>query len=619
MLRTHTLRWLAVVALIVPGTDAFAQAAAPAKPAATPAGSQSIGELHGIVVDAQGRALSGAVVSALGGTDVFELAISDSQGRYSFRNLPSGSYLVRARHLGYQPYKGRYVQVAAGAREAWSIKMAPLPTAQAPGVMSASVGGTDSPASASVPPERDTGETAWRLRQIERGAVKDVGQGLTDDSFDDPLVDVRRAMDSPTRVASALFADLAVSGQVNLLTATSFNRPQDLFSLNTGAPRPIAFISLAAPTSDGNWAVRGALTQGDVSSWIVAGSFLRRPDKAHRFETGALYSTQQYRGGNPEALMTLTEGQRTVGEIFMYDTWSVDRRLTLAFGGKYGNYQYLDEPDLMSGRFSASFLPSPVDPLVLRVSAAHREIAPGAEEFVLPAFGPWLPPERTFSSISRSGFRPESVDHIEIAGEGEVRAGVVVGVRAFRQRVDDQIVTVFGVAMSEVPATLGHYHVGTAGTFETFGWGVSVSRRLNGNVQGSIEYTQFDINPVRYGPDDDALMRLSPALLRREERVHDLTATLNSRVAVTATRFLVVYKLNTAYADPTSMAPVTGARFEVQVIQELPFLDFTGARWEMLAGVRNLFRSELFDGSVYDELMVVRPPKRIVGGLTVRF
>jgi hypothetical protein len=67
------------------------------------------------------------------------------------------------------------------------------------------------------------------------------------------------------------------------------------------------------------------------------------------------------------------------------------------------------------------------------------------------------------------------------------------------------------------------------------------------------------------------------------------------------------------------MDPAAGARFEVRINQELPFLDFTGANWEAVAGVRNLFRSDLFDGSVYDELLVVRPPKRVVGGVTVRF
>jgi hypothetical protein len=39
----------------------------------------------------------------------------------------------------------------------------------------------------------------------------------------------------------------------------------------------------------------------------------------------------------------------------------------------------------------------------------------------------------------------------------------------------------------------------------------------------------------------------------------------------------------------------------------------------MLAAVRNLFRSDLYDGSIYDELLVIRPPKRVMGGLTVRF
>ena len=48
-------------------------------------------------------------------------------------------------------------------------------------------------------------------------------------------------------------------------------------------------------------------------------------------------------------------------------------------------------------------------------------------------------------------------------------------------------------------------------------------------------------------------------------------------------------------------------------------MDFSTARWEMLLAVRNFFRDAAADASVYDELLVVRPPKRIVGGLTLRF
>ena len=61
------------------------------------------------------------------------------------------------------------------------------------------------------------------------------------------------------------------------------------------------------------------------------------------------------------------------------------------------------------------------------------------------------------------------------------------------------------------------------------------------------------------------------------------------------------------------------ARFDVQVHQSLPFMDFSSAKWEMLVAVRNFFRDAAPDQSVYDELLVVRPPKRVIGGLTLKF
>jgi hypothetical protein len=161
--------------------------------------------------------------------------------------------------------------------------------------------------------------------------------------------------------------------------------------------------------------------------------------------------------------------------------------------------------------------------------------------------------------------------------------------------------------------------VGTAGDFQAYGWGVSVTRAVNAGTEASVAYTQVDADPRGEADTVDSLMRISPSLLRGQERVHDLTASVSSRLSMTATRVFVVYKLNSAYADALASAPGLAARFEVQVNQEIPFLDFTGASWEMLVGVRNLFRSDLFDGSIYDELLVIHPPKRVMGGVTVRF
>ena len=83
---------------------------------------------------------------------------------------------------------------------------------------------------------------------------------------------------------------------------------------------------------------------------------------------------------------------------------------------------------------------------------------------------------------------------------------------------------------------------------------------------------------------------------------------------------VVLYKLNDAFAAADRVdTPGFGARFDVRVTQALPFMNFRTSQWEMLVGVRNLFHESLENASIYDELLVVRPPKRLIGGLTVKF
>jgi hypothetical protein len=77
--------------------------------------------------------------------------------------------------------------------------------------------------------------------------------------------------------------------------------------------------------------------------------------------------------------------------------------------------------------------------------------------------------------------------------------------------------------------------------------------------------------------------------------------------------------VNTGVAAVNDGSPVRNGRFNVQVRQALPFLNVMNANWEMLVAVSNLFRDEMIDASVYDELLVVQPPKRVLGGVTVRF
>jgi hypothetical protein len=193
-------------------------------------------------------------------------------------------------------------------------------------------------------------------------------------------------------------------------------------------------------------------------------------------------------------------------------------------------------------------------------------------------------------------------------------------VRAFRQQVNDQVVTLFGVSMAEPRHNVGHYHVASAGDFDARGWTVSASRAVGEGLRASLDYTQFVSRWRGVSPDEATLQAAAPSALRKDERIHDMTATLESVIAATETRVFVLYKLNTGFAgaEDTTPSALRNVRFNVQVNQALPVRLFRG-QWEMLVAVNNLFNDEPLDASVYDELFVVQPPKRVLGGVTMRF
>lgn len=604
---------------------ALGQGLRPLAQSAPTVSASAPGELHGSVLDDRGQPVSGAVVSALGATTIF--AVSDRDGRYVFRNLAPGPYLLRAHLQGYLPARGRIMQVTASGRGSSNIILTRRgEAADIPPVLAAGVGASD-PAPPAVVDQHEHDELSWRIRHGKRSVLKDAETVVAELGDEQSFLGRSReslgwAMGQSARLASALFSDLSLNGEINLLTTTSFNRPQDLFAMNVGAPRGVAYIALAAPGKQGDWAMQGTVTQGDLASWILAGSYVRRTPASHAYEAGLSYAMQRYMGGNVEALVAVRDGSRNVGSVYAYDTWTVNPRLALSYGAQYGSYDYLADRGLLSPRATISIRPSPDAPnLTLRATVLHREIAPGAEEFLTPAAGPWLPPERTFSHVTRSAFRPERVDHIEVSAERRFPGDVFVGVRAFRQHINDQIVTLFDVTADDAPPQVGHYQVGSAGNIDAHGWGVSVKRTVTDGIRASVDYTQTDADWHQGLADSDILAKLAASTRRTGERIHDMTASVESRVAPTATRVFVVYKLSSALAaaDALATTPSTGARFNVQVNQALPFLNFTSTQWEMLVAVSNLFHRELMEGSIYDELLVVRPPKRVMGGVTVRF
>jgi hypothetical protein len=603
--------------------------------------SAAPGSLFGRVQDEKGSPVAGVIVSALGTTTTF--AVSDHDGRFEFGTLAPGPYMLRAHLSGYVAPRAQMIQVRASGRTTSSIS---LRRAGSTPVLAAGIGATavdpvdrsedaappalEGTNSAATATDDSHSETAWRLRHARRGILKDAD--LPVDLFADndhpgavtPIDLLSRAVNSPARFATNFFSETPFSGQLNLLTTGSFNAPQQLFSADN-APRNVAYVRVGAPVGErGDWTVRGALTQTDMSSWIVAGSYATRAPARHRYDAGITYSTQRYDDGSPLSRSDFPDGTRSAGTVFAFDSFSLSPTVTLTYGASYSRYDYLDDRNLLSPRMELTI--SGVENVRIIAEASRRALAPGAEEFLPPAeTGIWMPAQRTFSSLGAGDrFEAEHTTHLGLRAERDFGVSTV-SVRAFSQQTVDQLAALFGTQMPGEPdAPAGHYFVGNVGDARATGCTAELRTLIGARVHGSVAYSFADAELM---PTADLryLLLVAPSAVRAtREAIHDLSTRIETNVPETSTRILVLYRVSNAFARPAADAdsgsrPGLDSRFDVQVRQSLPFMNFSSARWEMLLAVRNFFRETSSDQSIYDELLVVRPPKRLVGGVTLHF
>ena len=594
--------------------------------------SAAAGAIEGQITTDRGMPVQGAVVSVIGATTHF--GVTDGSGRFVVRSVPAGVYMVRAHRSGYAPSTRLAVDVRSNARSLYSVTLRKSGTEVGTGgsvppaeLLLAGVSGADVPEIVAVPRDEtappskidddDHSERAWRLRHLKRSVLKDSATSVlarAEGDFDGSTTSgsiLGRAFESSARFASSLFGDFPFSGEVNLLTSSAFDTPLELFS-GDGIPTGVAhFLLNGSAGRHTEWTMHGAMTHGDVVSWFVAGSYRTRTPAVHAYDLGLSYSTQRYDGGNPVALAAVGDVSRNVGAVYGYDHWTVSPRVWIDYGARYARYGYLPGPGQFSPRVGVTY--EAANRLRVKSLASLRMVAPGAEEFV-PAIatGLWVPPERTFSPLQTSqGFAAEKALHYQFGVERDLGDDYVLALRMFRQQVENQLVALFGVRMPERPATdLGHYFVTNGGDFGAHGWGVSLTHAVSARVRGSIDYS---LTTAEWKPES--------TIRRAVERLHDLTTTLQTDIPQTSTRVVVLYRLNSGFSGASTDAaqPKLDGRFDVQVNQSLPFLGSGSARWEVLVAVRNVFREALAEASVYDELLVVRPPKRILGGVMVKF
>jgi hypothetical protein len=583
-------------------------------------------DIDGLVVDEAGAPLAGAVISVIGPTAT--LALTDQHGKFVVPSLPSGRYALQARKVGRNPSPLLTISLNAHAGAHVRLTLVPpgkaAPEASAiveyPVLAAGFVPGSEQEAEAGHP--SNPRETAWRLRHLRRSVLKDADQAAdvaTDDSVPTESWFSRVALDQ----RPSIFADFgdfsSLSGQINLMTVGSFDNPQQIFSAD-GFSHGVAYLSIGSSPADRTaWTVRGAMTEGDFASWVLSGTYAADLGDHHRYQAAMVYGTQRPDRTSALAVDRTAEGGRDLAILHGLDTWTVSRQVAVAYGVDYTRYDYAGTHGLLDPRASLTLKAG--RGLVIRASASRQSVAPGSEELMAPTSdGIWLPPQHAVVLVdAATGVAPERAQMYRVEAERSLSPDSNVRVGVFYQQVSDQVATLFGLE-SEPTEGMPRYFVGDGGDVTARGYDVSLTHAITSRIHGSVTYT---VSTADWSQNPGLLLLadVAPSVVRQgTERLQDVSTSLETDIPESATHVLMLYRINTGFAARDENGrPGIGYRFDVRVTQGLPFLNFSGTEWQALVGVRNFFRDASTTASGYDELLVVRPPKRIVGGLMLRF
>lgn len=600
--------------------------------ATTVEASMRAGLVVGLVKDDRGSAVPGVAVTAIGTTQA--QARTDASGQFRLALVP-GDYILRASRDGYiSPYR-EPVRIRAAAQIERNITITRQPGLPDRRVLLAGTGlgaAADDPLpveSVVKPATRSDSLQAWYLRHLPRTVLRDGTQRgdletQERSTFRPHTSFLDWAVAGSARAATSFFVDTDFSGQFNMLTTSAFHSAT---GWDAQLPRGVAYLSVGAPVgTHGDWRVRGALSTGGLASWVAMGEYEARDVRTHAFRAGMSYGAQRLADQSGAAWLASPDGTRTAASLYAFDHWRIAPMLSVTYGLRADRYDYVSGgTNFLSPRLGARVgLGSRT---YLTASASSAVIAPGVDAFLPPpSSGPWLPPDRTFASlVPGAALRPERVHRLEVGLErefGPIGHSRTVAARWFSEQTRDQLATLFGL---DEGGGVGHYYVAAAGDVTLQGWSVGASGWFTSRLNAAVDYS-LSRATWAYGPQATAIAAVLPSALRpAHELLHDLTSTLRARIPESQTEVVVAYRVNSAFARPDAagLAPMLDGRFDIQIRQALPFQPIHGGKIEVLLAMSNMFRdpegSSAFGRSSYDELLTVRAPKRVLGGVQVRF
>jgi hypothetical protein len=442
-----------------------------------------------------------------------------------------------------------------------------------------------------VEPPTDAAAAAKRREVILRQRRRSVLNERERDGADE--------RNASTATFDSSFEASGLSGRLDLLTLSPGGAATA--NLNDSIPDGAGLVRVAGQLTDAlSFALTGLAADSAATTWRAGAEFEVIAGDRNRIEVGAVYGTRFNANTTP---IGGEVDRRSVGAFRVVHALQLLENVTTRMGGRF-----VDAPFLASARS--------IDPEVsiyvenaegegpgrsyLRFDFAGDTLFPGLEVVSsggdlialaegLPVFARDFQAQRTWTRAAAAGFRGKTV-------------------RA-EAKLEDQAVShallVLPSSISGAPAVRNgsrdRAQIASVMLEKTF---------ADGQAQAAIQYG--------YGHFAN-----SPSFAGQPGDFHQLTSRLDAFARRSGTGIAVFHRLH----DGASVVSTPGAprsrsraqRYLVELRQNVPFVpDLLGADMAFLVSLRNVYYDDV-DRRNVDEFAVMAPPRRVTGGIRVKF
>jgi hypothetical protein len=405
-----------------------------------------------------------------------------------------------------------------------------------------------------------------------------------------------------TSLADSVESDLdldGLSGRVELLTLPSGSPASQgsdgVMPSGAGLVRVSGYL-----TEDLSFALTGLAAESAATTWRAGAEFELRASERNRIEVGAVYGA---RSNATNAPIGGEIDRRSVGAFRLVHTLQLSDTVSTRAGGRF-----IDAPFLNSSRSIDPELSVLLEDLdddggrgYLRLDLSGDTLFPGLE--VVTGSGGDL--------IALSEGLPVFAGHFQ--AQRSWTRGAAVGYRKRGTRVEarlqDQTVS---HALLVFPSSFAGAPFVENGQRNRVEMGSVMLERTFAHDQAQTG--------IEYGFGHFASDRMHPA---RARDFHQITTRFDAYLRRSGTGIAIFHRLHdgapVAQRAGESQPRFRAQRYLIELRQDVPFVpDMIGADMALLVSLRNVYYDDV-DRRNIDEFAVTSPPRRVTGGIRVKF